>query len=393
MPGHLPTRVSQVTKVPLVWIGPLLLLSLAGAAAGQTASAQGSTAKKSAPAGPSAVATPAPAPSTSATPKTSAKPATAASKPAAAKTAPATRGPVRRSTAASRARAAAAARALAVPHYRLDEDGDLVPDLRAAAAIIYDPETNEVLWEENSQTQRSIASLTKMMTAAVFLETDPDLTESVVIARSDVYRASTTMLRYNDRVTADDLLHLLLIASDNAAARALARVSVYGAQAFVTRMNQKAIELGLEQTSYAEPSGLKSGNRSSAYDMARLIAIASSDERIGTIMRTPSYQFRTARGRPVSVRNTNQLLTRPDLDVRAGKTGYISSSGYCLATLLRLPQGGQEVAVVVLGAQSNAARFAEARNLFEWMSTRVSALLAVEPPPAPPSFLQPSLFQ
>ena len=258
-----------------------------------------------------------------------------------------------------------------------------MPDLRAAAAIIYDPETNEVLWEENSQALRSIASLTKMMTAAVFLETDPDLTERIVVARSDVYRASTTHLRANDRVTTDDLLHLLLIGSDNAAARALARVSPYGSQGFVSRMNQKAAELGLEHTSYAEPSGLLSQNMSSAYDMARLVALASGDERISSIMRTPEYTIRTASRRVITVHTTNRLLRMPDVDVRAGKTGFISSSGYCLATLVRLPQGGQEVAVVVLGAQSNAARFLETRNLFTWMSTKLSAILEAEPLPTP----------
>ena len=100
-----------------------------------------------------------------------------------------------------------------------------MPDVRAAAAIIYDPETNQVLWEENSQSQRSIASITKMMTAVVFMENNPDLNQQVTVARSDVFQASTTHLHANDHVTADDLLHLLLIASDNAAARALARAS------------------------------------------------------------------------------------------------------------------------------------------------------------------------
>ena len=83
-----------------------------------------------------------------------------------------------------------------VPRYKVDASGDLVPDLRAAAAIIYDPETNEVLWEENSQSQRSIASITKVMTAAVFLENNPgSVTQPVTVARSDVCRASTTYLR------------------------------------------------------------------------------------------------------------------------------------------------------------------------------------------------------
>src|SRR5262249_38825554 len=146
------------------------------------------------------------------------------------------------------ARASAMVREMAetLPRYKVDASGDLVPDLRAAAAIIYDPETNQVLWEENSQSQRSIASITKVRTATVFLETKPDLARPVTVARSDAFQASTTHLGANDKVTADDLLHLLLIASDNAAARALARVSPYGPEGFVQRMNEKAAELGLQ---------------------------------------------------------------------------------------------------------------------------------------------------
>ena len=216
------------------------------------------------------------------------------------------------------------------------------------------------------------------MTATVFLEDNPDLTQPVTIARSDVFRASTTYLRANDKVTVDDLLHLLLIASDNAAARALARISPYGSAGFIDRMNEKAFELGLESTSYADPSGLLSDNVSSAYDMARLITLASGDERIASIMRTPEYTVQTANARPrtITFRSTNHLLGRPDVDVRAGKTGFISKSGYCLATLLRLPQGGPQVAVVVLGARSNAGRFLETRNLFNWLSTKTSAIFA-----------------
>ena len=262
-----------------------------------------------------------------------------------------------------------------LPRYKVDASGDLVPDVRAAAAIIYDPETNQILWEENSQSQRSIASITKMMTATVFFENNPDLTQPVTVAKSDVFHASTTHLRANDHVTVDDLLHLLLIASDNAAARALARVSPYGSEGFVGRMNEKAAELGLESTRYADSSGLLSENVSSAYDMARLITHLSGDERIASIMRTPEYTVYSSR-RAITFRSTNHLLGRPDVDVLAGKTGFISQAGYCLATLLRLPQSGQQVAVVVLGARSNAGRFMETRNLFSWLSNKASTIFA-----------------
>jgi D-alanyl-D-alanine endopeptidase (penicillin-binding protein 7) len=281
----------------------------------------------------------------------------------------------------ARARAVAMAREIAdtvLPRYKVDASGDLVPDVRAAAAIIYDPETNQVLWEENSTSQRSIASITKVMTATVFLENDPSLTQPVTIARSDVYQASTTHLRANDKVTTDDLLHLLLIASDNAAARALARVSTQGSEGFIQRMNEKAAELGLENTHYADPSGLLSENTSTAYDMARLITHASQDERMSSIMRTYEYTVHSGK-RPITFHSTNHLLGRSDVDVRAGKTGFISKSGYCLATVLRLSETGQNVAVVVFGARSNAGRFMESRNLLNWVSSKASTLLAAKP--------------
>jgi D-alanyl-D-alanine endopeptidase (penicillin-binding protein 7) len=288
--------------------------------------------------------------------------------------------PAARRATAAQTRAAAAAREIAdtvVPRYKVDASGDLVPDLRAAAAIIYDPETNQVLWEENSQSQRSIASITKVMTAAVVFESNPDLDKVVTVIRSDVSRASTTFLRSNDKVTVRDLLHLLLIASDNAAARALARTSPHGSAGFIQRMNAKAAELGLESTHYADPSGLLSDNISSAFDMARLIAYASADERISSIMRKHDHTLRAGR-RTINFRSTNRLLDSDGFDVMAGKTGFISKAGYCLATLVRLPGSEQQVAVVVLGARSNAARFLETQNLFNWLTSKASTIFATK---------------
>jgi hypothetical protein len=227
------------------------------------------------------------------------------SKPAATKASSAKKKTVRRQPSAAQLRAAAerAAAEAAVPRYKVDESGEIVPDLRAAAGIIYSPATG------------------------------------------------------------------------NAAARALARVSPHGPDGFIDRMNAKAVELGLTSTHYADPSGLLSANVSSAYDMARLIAYASSDDRMASIMRKPEHTVRT-RTRKISFRSTNHLLARDEFDVMGGKTGFISKAGYCLATLLRLPQSGQEVAVVVLGARTNAGRFLETQNLFSWLSNQASAIFA-----------------
>lgn len=285
-----------------------------------------------------------------------------------------------RRAALARARAAARAREmreLQTPRFRVDESGREVPDVRAEAAIVYNPTTGEVLWEDHAQDQRSIASITKVMTALVFLESGAPLTTPMTVVRSDVLRASTTYLRTGFKLTADDLLNLLLVGSDNAAARALARISPYGPAGFIAKMNEKAVELGLINTRYADPSGLLAANVSSAYDQARLIAHASADERVGGVMRKMSYTTRSGK-QTITARSTNQIVRSGDIDVVGGKTGFINRSGYCLATLLRLPQSGQQVAVVVLGAKSNASRFWETRHLFNWMSSRAKALLDSE---------------
>jgi D-alanyl-D-alanine endopeptidase (penicillin-binding protein 7) len=279
-----------------------------------------------------------------------------------------------RSAKLARARAVARAREMreaSVPRFRLDENGSLIPDLRAAAAIIFNPLTNQILWEQNANDTRSMASITKVMTALVYMESQPDLADQITIDRSDVRHASTTYLRAAERVSADDLMHLLLIASDNAAARALARSSSHGSSGFIARMNEKAVELGFESMRFSDPSGLNSANVATAYDISRLIAVAAQDPLISEIMRKPGYTFTTSR-RTVRINSTNKLLGG-DLDIMGAKTGFIRSAGYCFATLMKLPQG-DPVAVVVLGARSNAGRFMETKHLFNWFSDKARGL-------------------
>lgn len=324
---------------------------------------------------------------TSSTTSTSIQSSSKAKKPRArrisrysARKARARRATLARARAAARAREAARIRAwreAMEPRFRKDESGALIPDVRAAAAIVMNPETGQILYETNAQDQRSIASITKVMTALVFLEDDPDLSQEIVVERPDVYAASTTHLRVNERVRLEDVLHLALISSDNAAARVLARVSHGGTASFVQRMNEKALELGLQNTSFADPSGLDANNISSAYDLSRLIAYAAGDERISAIMRKPEYRLTTSR-KTITIHSTNRLLGNGDTDVvRGGKTGFTTKAGYCLATLLRLPQG-EQVAVVVLGARSNALRFSETKHLFDWLNEKAQAILGTD---------------
>ena len=258
------------------------------------------------------------------------------------------------------------------PEAALPVQGIPSPRVRAEAAIVFDPATGDALWELNAREPRPIASITKVMTAMLFLEQEPDLSRDVVISRRDVRRASTTYLRPGERVSLRDLVHLALVASDNVAARVLARASRWGTKRFISRMNALAAELGLEQTRFTDPSGLHEGNVSSAHDVSRLIAAAGSQPEIARIIRKRSHRIRTSRQTRV-VRNTNRLLdSRPD--VVGGKTGYINESGYCLATLIRV--GDHAVSVVVLGARSNAGRFQETRRLVDWLTRRARVLLS-----------------
>ena len=250
------------------------------------------------------------------------------------------------------------------------------PRVRAAAAILYNPRTDEVLWDRRGLDQRPIASITKVMTALVLLDQEPDLRRDVVVSRRDVRRASTTYLRRGERVTLEALLHLALIASDNVAARILARASGWGTRRFVEQMNRKAAALGLEGTRFVEPSGLDERNVSTPYDVARLIAAASEVPAVSRIMRKRTHRVRTDR-RGVNIRNTNRLLRSRHV-IQGGKTGYINEAGFCLTALFELP-GADPIALVVLGAGSNAGRFTEARRLIDWVSTTGRSL--IEPAP------------
>lgn len=262
----------------------------------------------------------------------------------------------------------------APPRFR-DVDGLRRPRIRAAAALLYNPRTDEVLWADRGLDQRPIASITKVMTALVLLDQEPELARDVVVSRRDVRRASTTHLVRGERVTLDALLHLALIASDNAAARILARASGWGTRLFVERMNRKAAELGLRGTRFVEPSGLDERNVSTPYDVARLIAAAGEVPALSRIMRKWTHRLRTDRRR-VNIRNTNRLLRSRHV-IQGGKTGFINEAGYCLTALVELP-GADPVALVVLGARSNAGRFREARRLIEWLSTTGRVLLEPE---------------
>ena len=363
------TSTSSAETAPAGAAGTNLALAAETAPAG-VAGANSALAAETVPAGAagtnSALAAPAAVTGTNPTPtsETVAATVTGTNSALAAETAPATAAET----------PAEAAPEPAAPRFR-DVGGLRRPRIRAAAAMLYNPRTDEVLWASRGLDQRPIASITKVMTALVLLDQEPELTRDVVVSRRDVRRASTTHLARGERVTLDALLHLALIASDNVAARMLARASGWGTRLFVERMNRKAAELGLHGTRFVEPSGLDERNVSTPYDVARLIAVAGEVPALSRIMRKWTHRLRTDRRR-VNIRNTNRLLRSRHV-IQGGKTGFINEAGFCLTALVDLP-GADPVALVVLGARSNAGRFREARRLIEWLSTTGRPLLEPE---------------
>ena len=139
-------------------------------------------------------------------------------------------------------------------------------------------------------------------------------------------------------------------------------------------MNEMARTLGLTNTRYADPSGLDANNVSSAYDISHLIAFAGADDMLAPIMRLQSAEVRTQRG-PLTIKSTNKLLGTEGVDVLGGKTGFIRAAGYCLATLLQVPQNGPQVAVVILGATNSTVRFWDVRHLFNWFVGRANGVV------------------
>lgn len=238
--------------------------------------------------------------------------------------------------------------------------------VNARAALLIDAQTGEVLFDKNGGMPMPIASLTKLMTAIVFLETDPDLSKRVMVTREDLAGAGKTQLRSGEVVTVRDLLHSSLLSSDNAATRSLVRNSGIAPDEFLGRMNRHAQVMGLPNTRFVEFTGLSDQNVSSAQEYAQILKIASQQPLIAHITTLPDYNFRSSR-RDHHLVNTNRLCRYGVFDVKSGKTGFIRRSGYCLATWVSTES--RDVIAVVFGAPSNRARFAEARKLIDRMGS------------------------
>jgi D-alanyl-D-alanine endopeptidase (penicillin-binding protein 7) len=250
--------------------------------------------------------------------------------------------------------------------YGLHSGSDAL-DLKSGVALVMDQDTNEVLFSKNSDAVLPIASLTKLMTALVVTEAHQSLNEMVTVTEDDIdtEKGSRSRLRVGTSLRREDMLHLALMSSENRAAHALGRHFPGGLDAFVAAMNQKARELGMNDTHYVEPTGLSSRNQSSARDLATLVKAAHEHQIIRELSTSPEYQFEVG-NRALQFRNTNNLVRSPSWDIGLQKTGYISEAGRCL--VMQAKMAGRKLIMVFLDSAGKYSRIGDAERVRRWVS-------------------------
>ncbi|RZL37946.1 MAG: D-alanyl-D-alanine endopeptidase [Rubrivivax sp.] len=241
--------------------------------------------------------------------------------------------------------------------------------LKSSVAYVLDQNTNEVLFSKNPQAVLPIASITKLMTALVVVESGLSLDEKLTVTDEDKDTEKNTgsRLAFGTTLTRGEMLHLALMSSENRAAHALGRNYPGGLDAFVTAMNAKAAALGMTDTHYVEPTGLSSRNQSSAADLAKLVNVTSQVPLLRDL--STSREARVSLGkRLVQFRSTNGLLANPLWDIGLQKTGFINEAGKCLVMQARM--AGRQLIMVFLDSSGKASRIADAERMRKWLASQ-----------------------
>ncbi len=247
----------------------------------------------------------------------------------------------------------------------------------ADAAIVVDGRDGTVMFARKPDAERSIASTTKLMTALLALEQAELDDVFTAPAYSAAPAESRINLREGERMTVEDLLEALLLESANDAAVALAENISGSREAFVEEMNDRAEELGLEHTSYANPIGLdEPGNYSSARDLATLTAILLRNREFARIVDLPQAELESGT-RPRVVANRNDLIAEYPW-VSGVKTGYTLNAGNVLVGAAERGRRARVISVV-LGEPSEVTRNSDTLELLRWGLDRFSRVRVLDP--------------
>ncbi|MDP4300118.1 D-alanyl-D-alanine endopeptidase [Leptothrix discophora] len=238
--------------------------------------------------------------------------------------------------------------------------------LKSNVAFVMDQDTSEVLFSKNPQAVLPIASLTKLMTAMVVVESGASLDDELEITTADIdtEKGSSSRLAVGTRLTRGEMLHLALMSSENRAANALGRHHPGGLGEFVKAMNFRAASLGMSDTRYVEPTGLSSQNRSSAPDLARLVGAAYEYPLLRQFSTTPDAEVDIGR-RTVQFNNTNRLVRNPNWEIGLQKTGYIAEAGRCL--VMQAQMAGRKLIMVFLDSAGKYSRLGDAERVRQWI--------------------------
>ncbi len=242
-------------------------------------------------------------------------------------------------------------------------------DLNSSVALVIDQETNEVLFSKNDAAVLPIASLTKLMTGLVIADANLDMNELITITQDDVdtYKGSSSRLAVGSTLSRGEMMHLALMSSENRAANALGRTYPGGLSEFVRLMNNKAMQLGMADTRYVEPTGLSSLNQSSARDLATLVSVAYERPILRSLSTSPGHEVDLGR-RTLHYNNSNRLIKNPDWDIGLQKTGYISEAGRCL--VMQAKVAGRQLIMVFLDSTGKLSRLQDAERVRRWVEVQ-----------------------
>ncbi len=255
-----------------------------------------------------------------------------------------------------------------------DLAADGTPYLLSSAAVVIDQTSNKIIYSKRSNAILPIASITKLMTAMVVLDTQASLDEAVIVSEDDVdlLKNSRSRLVLGTPFRRADLLRLSLMASDNRAASALGRSHVGGTPAFVQAMNQKAIALGMKNTRFVDSSGLNPDNTSTAQDLAKLVVAAGKYQTIRDYTTTPQIYVTFPDNHVEGFLNSNSLVRGGEWTIDVSKTGYIKESGKCL--VMRAFLNDKPTIIVLLNSEGQHSRLGDANRIRKWMEgTRVAS--------------------
>jgi D-alanyl-D-alanine endopeptidase (penicillin-binding protein 7) len=216
-----------------------------------------------------------------------------------------------------------------------------VPAWSAPSFLVVDLDTKQVLHDSGPDTPRSIASITKLMTAIVVLQSNLDLDSYVLITKND--RVSSTALVVGKSYTRRQLLLLSLVKSDNGSAHALARTFPGGVNEFIKEMNHTArTDIKMSNSRFVDSSGLNSGNKSTATDLVKLVIYGQQFR----FIREASDMTSVTLGKRI-YGTTNHML-KAGWNIVVAKTGFTNAAGQCFVTIWE--DRGHKIVMVILGS-------------------------------------------